>query len=64
MTQPVLIVMGTADPDFPDPLAEAAWISNATNGTLVLSEGSGHYPQADRPDLVADAIIELVREGT
>ncbi len=59
---PTLVVMGSADPDFPDPAAEAATIAEATHGTALVIEGSGHYPQADRPDVVADAIIDLARQ--
>ncbi len=60
VTQPVLVVMGTADPDFPDPVAEANEIAAQTQATIVLAEDSGHYPQADNPELVASAISELV----
>lgn len=60
VTQPVLVVMGTADPDFPDPTAEAREIAAQMGATLVLSDGSGHYPQAENPTLVSKAILELV----
>jgi len=57
--QPVLVVMGTADPDFPDPAAEASELGEILDAPVVMSEGSGHYPQADSPDTVAPPIIEL-----
>ena len=60
---PALVVMGTADPDFPDPVAEARQIADILDGDLVLPEGSGHYPQADRPDAVAPAVIALATRG-
>jgi len=60
VTQPVLIVMGSADPDFPDPVAEANDLGRLMDARVVISEGSGHYPQADNPGLVAQAIIDLV----
>jgi len=63
VTQPVLVVMGTADPDFRDPVAEANDIAAAMDATLVLSEGSGHYPQAETPPLVSEALIGLVRRA-
>jgi pimeloyl-ACP methyl ester carboxylesterase len=59
VTQPVLVVMGTSDPDFPDPAREAAELGDVLKAEVVLSEGSGHYPQADNPDAVAPAIIDL-----
>ena len=61
VTQPVAVVMGTADPDFPDPVAEAKEIAGIMNAEVVLSEGSGHYPQAETPAVVVDAITRLVR---
>jgi pimeloyl-ACP methyl ester carboxylesterase len=60
VTQPVLLVMGTGDPDFPDPVAEATELGAILNAEVVLSEGSGHYPQADSPDTVAPPVVELV----
>jgi pimeloyl-ACP methyl ester carboxylesterase len=54
---PVLIVMGTKDPDFPDPAAEAQLIADrATDATVVMVEGAGHYPPAERPDETAAAL--------
>ena len=62
--QPVVVVMGTADPDFPDPEAEAEEIGRLMNAEVVMSDGSGHYPQADNPTLVLDELINLVQEAT
>ena len=61
VSQPVTVVMGTADPDFPDPKAEAQLIADATGAQLVWSDGSGHYPQAETPSIVSGAIVDLVR---
>jgi len=60
--QPVVVVMGTADPDFPDPAAEANELGELMNAEVVMSDGSGHYPQADNPTLVVDALVKLVRQ--
>jgi pimeloyl-ACP methyl ester carboxylesterase len=59
--QPVVVVMGTADPDFPDPEVEANELQEAMNAEVVMSDGSGHYPQADNPTLVLDALVRLVQ---
>ncbi len=64
VTQPSLIIMGTADPDFPDPVKEAHELARTLGGRVVLAEGSGHYPQADNPELVADAIVDFIRQGS
>jgi pimeloyl-ACP methyl ester carboxylesterase len=59
--QPVVVVMGTADPDFPDAETEANELGQIMGAKVVMSDGSGHYPQADNPTLVLDALLELVR---
>jgi pimeloyl-ACP methyl ester carboxylesterase len=56
---PVQILMGTKDADFPDPRAEAhaaAAAVGATTATVVMVEGSGHYPFLDAPEITARAI--------
>lgn len=63
VTQPALVVMGTADPDFPDAVAEAKEVAAILGAELLLVEGCGHYPQADSPQTVAPAIIDLVRRA-
>lgn len=58
---PVLVVMGALDPDFPDPAAEAQWIADQTSGEVLMVEDAGHYPQSQRPDVVAPAVTAFVR---
>lgn len=60
VTQPSLVIMGTADPDFADPEAEASELGDILGADVVPSDGSGHYPQADNPDTVAPLIIDFV----
>ena len=57
---PTLVVMGTKDPDFPDPAAEAAFVGGALDGEVLLVEGAGHYPHAEMPDVVVPAVQELL----
>ena len=64
VSQPVLVVMGTADPDFPDAEAEANDLGKLMGAEVLLVDGSGHYPQAENPGEVAPAIIDLVRRAT
>ncbi len=48
--------MGTADPDFPDPAAEADWIvAHLAHAERLLVDGAGHYPQAEEPETVNPA---------
>lgn len=53
---PSLVVMGTADPDFPDPEVEANELGRILGSDVVMVEGAGHYPQAQNPAEVAEAI--------
>ena len=60
---PVLVVMGSDDSDFPDPKAEAAGIVGLLPtglGRSVMIENAGHYPQAQYPQEVADAILPFL----
>jgi len=57
---PSLVIMGTADPDFPDPEAEAKSLSQTLGGDVLMVEGAGHYPQAQNPVEVAGAIVAFV----
>jgi pimeloyl-ACP methyl ester carboxylesterase len=59
---PGLVVMGTADPDFPDPAAEAELTADRLAGPaeVVLVDGAGHYPHAQRPDLVSPAVVAFL----
>jgi pimeloyl-ACP methyl ester carboxylesterase len=61
---PTLVVMGTKDPDFPDPAAEARFVAGALDGEVLLVEGAGHYPHAEMPDQVVAAVLTLVRQAT
>lgn len=52
---PVLVVEGSADPDWADPRAEGVKIVADLPdglGELVVIEGAGHYPHAQTPDEV------------
>lgn len=56
---PAVVVMGTADVDWKDPAAEAAWIGERLGAEVVMAPGVGHYPQAQAPGLVAQALVTL-----
>jgi pimeloyl-ACP methyl ester carboxylesterase len=57
---PTLVVMGEQDPDFPDPRAEAEWIAEKLHGEAVLVPEAGHYPQSQRPDVTAPAVLRFL----
>jgi pimeloyl-ACP methyl ester carboxylesterase len=55
VTCPVLVIQGSADPDWADPRAEGEKIIAdlpAGLGELAVIAGAGHYPQAQTPDQV------------
>ena len=62
---PTLIVMGSRDPDFPDPAAEAQRtaraLRSAPRALVQLVEGAGHYPHAEQPERVAAAITAFLQ---
>ncbi|MFH8345065.1 alpha/beta fold hydrolase [Streptomyces sp. NPDC018045] len=58
--RPVLVVMGTRDPDWADPHAEGAAIIDALPpglGRLEMIEGAGHYPHDQFPDQVVSLML-------
>jgi pimeloyl-ACP methyl ester carboxylesterase len=55
-----LVVVGEQDPDFPDPRVEADWIGRALRGQVVMVSEAGRYPQSQRPDLTAAAILRFL----
>jgi pimeloyl-ACP methyl ester carboxylesterase len=60
---PVLVVMGTKDPDFPHPEAEARYVAEQTGGRMALIEGAGHYPQTEMPEKTGDLVIDFLGEA-
>ncbi len=60
VSAPALVIMGTKDPDFPDPVAEGKFIAEQTGGSLKLIEGAGHYPQTEMPDKAGPVIIDFL----
>lgn len=55
-----LIVMGTRDPDFPDPAAEAHRLAEQLGAEILIVEGAGHYPHTEMPDLVAPKLLSFI----
>ncbi|MFI0767862.1 alpha/beta fold hydrolase [Streptomyces sp. NPDC021218] len=64
---PVLVVMGTLDPDWADPHAEGSAIVEALPsglGHLEMIDGAGHYPHDQFPDQVVSLMLAFVRSDT
>ncbi|MEU6412441.1 alpha/beta hydrolase [Microbispora sp. NPDC046933] len=63
---PALVVMGTRDPDWADPRAEADGVVAGMPpglGTVVMIDGAGHYPHAQHPEEVAAAMLAFLKEA-
>ncbi|WP_158625882.1 alpha/beta fold hydrolase [Arsenicitalea aurantiaca] len=58
---PVRVVMGTADPDFADPAAEAAFVAQRLGGSIMMVEGAGHYPHVESPGPVAADLVAFFK---
>jgi pimeloyl-ACP methyl ester carboxylesterase len=57
---PSLVIMGTADVDWPDPRAEAEWLADRLpDSELLLLEGAGHHPHVEFPDEIAAAVVDF-----
>lgn len=60
---PAAIVMGSADPDFPNATAEAEWLRDNLGGGghahLTIAPGVGHYPHLEDPALTLEAYRAL-----
>ncbi len=63
MNVPALVVMGSKDPDFPDPKKELDWVAARTGAKSVMIEGSGHYPQAEYPEKFIASLTDFLGEG-
>jgi pimeloyl-ACP methyl ester carboxylesterase len=59
VTAPLRAFIGDRDPDFKDPVAESAWISGF-GGQCEIVPDAGHYPQAQRPDIVVPATLAFL----
>ena len=57
---PALVVMGTKDPDWSDPVAEGQWIADQLSAELLLVEDAGHYPQTEMPDKVTPVVLDFI----
>lgn len=60
VTQPALVLMGSKDPDFKNPEAEARRIAEALRCSYTLIENAGHYPHAEMPEVAAPLMIAFM----
>ena len=62
---PTLIVVGSQDPDFPNPTNEARFIAekltSVPNKQVEMIEGAGHYPHAEKPEQVLAVLLPFLQ---
>jgi pimeloyl-ACP methyl ester carboxylesterase len=62
---PVLLVMGSRDPDFKDPVEETKFVvSHLRNSRLVeiaMVDEVGHYPHVEAPDKVSQVVFAFLK---
>jgi len=59
--KPVLVLMGSKDPDFKDQEAEAQWVADNLKGAYKMIEGAGHYPHAEMPEIAGPLMLEFMQ---
>ncbi len=57
-----LVMMGTKDPDFDDPAAEAKTLAGILHAEVAMIDGAGHYPHAEMPDRAGAAILAFLNK--
>ncbi|MBK9926742.1 MAG: alpha/beta hydrolase [Anaerolineales bacterium] len=60
--QPALVLMGSKDPDFKNPVAEAKRVAEAVRGEYKIIENAGHYPHAEMPEVTAPLMVEFLNK--
>ncbi len=59
---PSMVVMGTRDPDFSSPAAEAEFIGSSLRAEVAMIDGAGHYPHAEMLEETAPHILRFLRQ--
>jgi pimeloyl-ACP methyl ester carboxylesterase len=59
--QPSLVIMGSRDPDFKNPEAEAKWIAGHLKTEYKMVENAGHYPHAEMPDVAGPLMLKFIQ---
>jgi len=61
VTAPVLVIMGSKDPDFKEPEAEAQRVAKSLRATYEMVPGAGHYPHAELPEVTGPLILSFLQ---
>jgi pimeloyl-ACP methyl ester carboxylesterase len=58
---PTLVLMGSKDPDFKQPEAEAQWVAHKLGTEYRMLAGAGHYPQAEMPEVTGPLVLSFLK---
>jgi pimeloyl-ACP methyl ester carboxylesterase len=58
--KPVMVLMGSKDPDFKNPEGEAKWVAEHLHGKYMMIENAGHYPHAEMPEVTAPLMASFM----
>ena len=61
VNKPSLVLMGSKDPDFKNPEAEAKWVAESLKTRYLMIEKAGHYPHAEMSELVGPLMINFIQ---
>lgn len=56
-----LIIMGSKDPDFKAPEAEAQWVATSLHGNYQMVKDAGHYPHAEMPEVTGPLVLSFLQ---
>jgi pimeloyl-ACP methyl ester carboxylesterase len=64
VNKPSFVLMGSKDPDFKDPEAEAKWVAENLKGTYTMIDNAGHYPHAEIPEATGPLVLRFLADLT
>jgi pimeloyl-ACP methyl ester carboxylesterase len=61
VSTPTLVLMGSKDPDFKHPEAEAQWVADRLGGSYTMCQDAGHYPHAEMPEVTGPLVLTFLQ---
>ncbi len=61
VTAQTLVIMGSRNPDFKDPEAEARRVAGSLRGTYQMVNNAGHYPHVEMPEVTGPLVLSFLQ---
>jgi len=61
VSKPVFVIMGSRDPDFKTPEAEAKSLAASLHGRYQMVKGAGHYPHTEMPEVTGPLVLSFLQ---